>query len=90
MGRFVLFSAAHCLTPISLIVDRKGRFCVIFVLEKTKFCQQAQKRMNLTTDPYTEKEEVPTAVPHSIKLSSQKFQNKTTAVDRYSLTTGPL
>ena len=41
--------------------------------------------MNLTADPYTEKEGVPIAVPRYIRRSSQKNQNKTTAVDRYSL-----
>ena len=45
--------------------------------------------MNLTTDPYEEKE-VPTTVPLNIRQRSQKNQNKTTAVDRYCLRTGPL
>ena len=33
--------------------------------------------MNLTTDPYREKEEVPTTVPRNIKQRSQKNQIKT-------------
>ena len=38
---------------------KKEQILCDFVLEKPTFCQPALKRMNLTTNPYTEKEEVP-------------------------------